>query len=819
MRKIFKNMVPYGRSVIVILALLLMQAACDLALPSYTSDIIDVGIQKSGVEHVVPQAVTAEEFAAAQTLMTEEETQLWQRIYEQDGDVYRLTEHDETRLAELDDALVLPLIMNYQMRAMEEASFKAYLASQNGSMDAAQINAMSIEQIGQMMGVSLTPFEQTKEDDDGNVYTTVCVDVRPVFAQRKQAGTMDDDAILSMRESMQKTIDAMGSSMVRSMGVAYAVDCDKAAGLDVDAMQTAYLWTAGLKMVGLALIMGLATVLVSFFASRVGAGIGRDLRDGVFKRVVGFSNAEMDQFSTASLITRSTNDIQQIQMVSAMLLRMVAYAPIMGIGGVIKAMQTGAGLGWVIALALLVILGYVMVLMSVSMPKFKLMQKLVDRLNLVSREILTGLSVIRAFKREDKEEERFDEANRALTKTMLFTNRVMTFMMPGMMLIMNVLTVAIVWFGAHQIDAGTMQVGAMTAFITYAMMIVMSFLMLTMMSIMLPRAAVAAERIDEVLQTASSIRNPEQPETLAAHNGVLRFNHVSFRYPNAEEDVLHDIDFTATPGTTTAIIGSTGCGKSTLVNLIPRLYDVTAGSIEIDGKDIRKLSMEELRSEIGFVPQKGVLFSGTIASNLRFGNDEATDEEIRRAAKIAQAADFIEEKEEKYDSPIAQGGSNVSGGQKQRLAIARAIAKNPKIFIFDDSFSALDMKTDAALRKALHENVKDSTIILVAQRISTILHAEQILVLDDGRIVGRGTHAELLAGCEVYQQIAKSQLSAKELGLAEGAVGKRTDITGALPVEIKAGKSADSGATVPAETDKAARKQKAEHESEVCGDE
>ena len=701
---------------------------------------------------------------------------------------------------------------------MEEASFKAYLASQNG-MDAAQINAMSIEQIGQMMGVSLTPFKQTKEDDDGNAYTTVCVDVRPVFAQRTQAGTMDDDAILSMRESMQKTIDAMGSSMVRSMGVAYAVDCDKAAGLDVDAMQTAYLWTAGLKMVGLALIMGLATVLVSFFASRVGAGIGRDLRDGVFKRVVGFSNAEMDQFSTASLITRSTNDIQQIQMVSAMLLRMVAYAPIMGIGGVIKAMQTGAGLGWVIALALLVILGYVMVLMSVSMPKFKLMQKLVDRLNLVSREILTGLSVIRAFKREDQEEERFDEANRALTKTMLFTNRVMTFMMPGMMLIMNVLTVAIVWFGAHQIDAGTMQVGAMTAFITYAMMIVMSFLMLTMMSIMLPRAAVAAERIDEVLQTASSIRNPEQPETLAAHNGVLRFNHVSFRYPNAEEDVLHDIDFTATPGTTTAIIGSTGCGKSTLVNLIPRLYDVTAGSIEIDGKDIRKLSMEELRSEIGFVPQKGVLFSGTIASNLRFGNDEATDEEIRRAAKIAQAADFIEEKEEKYDSPIAQGGSNVSGGQKQRLAIARAIAKNPKIFIFDDSFSALDMKTDAALRKALHENVKDSTIILVAQRISTILHAEQILVLDDGRIVGRGTHAELLAGCEVYQQIAKSQLSAKELGLAEGAADKRADITGALPVEIKAGKSADSGATVPAETDKAAGKQKAEHESEVRGDE
>ena len=704
MSKIFKNMAPYWKSVIIILALLLVQAVCDLALPSYTSDIIDVGIQQSGVEHVVPEAVTAEEFETAQLMMTEEETSLWQSLYTQDGNVYRLTETSERRLDEIDDQLVLPLIMRYQMQ-----------------------NAGTAE-------------------------------------------STDPQVVAAMRENMQKTIDTMGTSMVKSMGVAYAVACDQAAGLDVDAIQTGYLWSAGLKMVGMALIMGLATVLVSFFASRVGAGIGRDLRDGVFKRVVGFSNAEMDQFSTASLITRSTNDIQQIQMVSAMLLRMVAYAPIMGIGGVLKAMQTGAGMGWIIALALLVILGYVMLLMSASMPKFKLMQKLVDRLNLVSREILTGLSVIRAFKREEKEEERFDDANRALTKTMLFTNRVMTFMMPGMMLIMNVLTVAIVWFGAHQIDAGTMQVGAMTAFITYAMMIVMSFLMLTMMSIMLPRAAVAAERIDEVIQTESSIQDPERPETLEAHNGVVRFHHVNFRYPGAEENVLHDIDFEALPGTTTAIIGSTGCGKSTLVNLIPRLYDVTDGSIEIDGKDIRRITMKELRSEIGFVPQKGVLFSGTIASNLRFGKEDASEEQVRRAAKIAQADDFIEEKEEKYDSPIAQGGSNVSGGQKQRLAIARAIAKEPKIFIFDDSFSALDMKTDAALRKALGENVKDSTVIIVAQRISTILHAEQILVLDDGRIVGRGTHEELLAGCEVYRQIAKSQLSAKELGMEEQEV-------------------------------------------------
>lgn len=422
-------------------------------------------------------------------------------------------------------------------------------------------------------------------------------------------------------------------------------------------------------------------------------------------------------------------------------------------------------MGWVIILAVLVILGYVMLLVSVSMPKFKLMQKMVDRVNLVSREILTGLSVIRAFGREQKEEERFDEANRDLTKTNLFTNRVMTFMMPGMMMIMNVLTVVIVWVGAHKIDAGTMQVGSMTAFITYAMMIVMSFLMLTMMSIMLPRAAVAAERIDEVLRTESSVKELDQPETLKAHNGVVTFSDVSFRYPGAEADVLEHIDFVAEPGKTTAIIGSTGCGKSTLVNLIPRLYDVTGGTITLDGQDIRTISMEDLREEIGFVPQKGVLFSGTIASNIRFGKRDATDEQVKEAAEIAQAAEFIENKDDKYESAIAQGGSNVSGGQKQRLAIARAIAKQPKIYVFDDSFSALDLKTDAALRKALAEKVKDSTVIIVAQRISTILHAEQIIVLEDGKIVGKGTHEELLHNCDTYRQIAKSQLSAKELGL------------------------------------------------------
>lgn len=769
MKSIFKNMLPYWKTIVIVIALLFVQAWCDLSLPAYTSDIIDVGIQNNGVEHVVPESLTEDEFKMAQFIMTEDECKTWESLYTLKDGIYELSEESEKKLDKVDEQMVLPLIMNYQMSAMEEDTFKGLIAKQMGK-DESELADLTVEQIGQMLGTDLKSFQQEKEDDDGNKYEATCVDVRPIFATMLENKMMDKDSILSMRDSMEDTIDTMGSSLVKAMGVAYAVSCDKAAGLDVDHIQKSYLLSAGLKMVGMAFLMGIVTVLVGLFASRVGAGIGMTLRGKVFKQVVGFSNAEMDKFSTASLITRSTNDIQQIQMVSVMLLRMIAYAPILGIGGVLKVMQTGAGMGWIIVLAIVVILGYVMVLMSVTMPKFKLMQKLVDNVNLVSREILTGLSVIRAFGREKKEEERFDDANKDLTKTMLFTNRVMTFMMPGMMMIMNVLTVGIVWVGAHKIDAGTMQVGAMTAFITYAMMIVMSFLMLTMMSIMLPRAAVAADRIDEVIHTQSSIRDDENPQNLAVHDGVVRFDHVNFKYPGAEEDVLHDIDFVAEPGKTTAIIGSTGCGKSTLVNLIPRLYDVSEGSITLDGQDIRKIRMSDLREEIGFVPQKGVLFSGTIASNLRFGRDDATDEEIRLAAEIAQASEFIDAKDDKYDSAIAQGGSNVSGGQKQRLSIARAIAKNPKIFIFDDSFSALDLKTDAALRKALSDNVKDCTVIIVAQRISTILHADQILVLDDGRIVGKGTHEELMKSCEVYQQIAKSQLSAKELGLEESEV-------------------------------------------------
>ena len=769
MSKIFKNMLPYWKSILVILMLLFVQAWCDLSLPSYTSDIIDVGIQNSGVEHVTPKRITEEEFQTAEFIMTDDEVDLWESLYTKKDGYYERNKASEKELDETDDTLTVALLMNYQMGAMEEDTFKQLMAQQTGQ-DASVFENMTIEQIGEMMHVELKSFQQEKEDDDGNKVEVTCVDVRPIFAAMLESGQMDKDTVLSMRDSMEKTLDTMGSSLVKSMGIAYAVSADKAAGLDVDQIQKTYLLTAGLKMVGMALLMGVVTVLVGLFASRVGAGIGRDLREKVFKRVVGFSNAEMDQFSTASLITRSTNDIQQIQMVSVMVLRMIAYAPILGIGGVLKVMKTGAGMEWIIVLAIIVILGYVMLLVSLAMPKFKLMQKLVDNINLVSREILTGLSVIRAFGREDKEEERFDGANKELTKTTLFTNRVMTFMMPGMMMIMNVLTVGIVWVGAHKIDAGTMQVGAMTAFITYAMMIVMSFLMLTMMSIMLPRAAVAAGRIDEVIQTESSIQDVKNPEQLEVHNGVVRFDHVNFRYPGAEEDVLHDIDFVAEPGKTTAIIGSTGCGKSTLVNLIPRLYDVTGGKITLDGKDIQNITMKDLRDEIGFVPQKGVLFSGTIASNLRFGKDDATDAEIEKAAAIAQATEFIEAKDDKYETAIAQGGTNVSGGQKQRLAIARAIAKDPKIFIFDDSFSALDLKTDAALRKALAENVKDSTVIIVAQRISTILHAEQILVLDDGKVVGKGTHEELLRSCEVYQEIVKSQLSEKELGLKESEV-------------------------------------------------
>lgn len=772
MKKIFKNMIPYWKTILVIVAVLVLQAYCDLALPTYTADIIDVGIQNKGIEYSLPEEITAEEYEDAQLFMTKEEKTLWASSYEAtQHETYERSVTDKETLGELDSEFAIPLILNYQMSRMEEVQFKKLLAEQTGG-DASVYEQMSLEQIGQMMGTELKVSEKEVEQEDGSTQTVTCVDIRPMFEAMIKSGQMDEDAVLSMRDSMQKMVDAMGDSMITASKAAYAASCDEAAGLNLAQIQTSYLWKKGLQMAGLAAIMMACAIFVSYLASKVGAGVGRSLRGRLYEKVMHFSNAEMEHFSTASLITRSTNDVQQIQMVTAIFLRMLAYAPILGIGGIIKVIQTRSGMGWLIIAAVIVIFAFVMILMSVALPKFKQMQEKVDGVNLVSREILTGLPVIRAFRREDKEEERFDGVNRELTKTMLFTNRVMTLMMPGMMLIMYALTVAIVWVAAKKIDLGVMQVGSMTAFITYAMLIVMAFLMLTMMSVMLPRAGVAADRIDEVLHTDFTIREATEPKHIETSEGVLKFDHVDFTYPGSREPAIHDIDFTAYPGQTTAIIGSTGCGKSTIVNLIPRLYDVTEGSITLDGIDIRELSMKDLRQQIGFVPQKGVLFSGTIASNLRFGNAEATDAQVVQAAQIAQAEEFIEEKPEKYESPIAQGGTNVSGGQKQRLAIARAIAKHPRIFVFDDSFSALDLKTDAKLRKALSDTVQESTVIIVAQRISTILHADQILVLDEGEIVGKGTHEELMKHCTVYQEIAKSQMSEKELGLTDGEEGE-----------------------------------------------
>lgn len=768
MKSIFKNMIPYWKTVLIIFMLLIVQAYCDLSLPQYTSDIIDTGIQNQGIAHILPEKITKDEYQLAELFMSEEERQQWEDSYDCTNDIYTLRITEEKKLDELDELLLIPIVMNHRMANMQESEFKEMAAQSIPKEVQAElpkpVQDMTAEEIGQMMQADIKSYEA--EDEDGN--SAVYVDARPIVQQMYASGQMTEEQVKQSRESLENMAESMGNRTLLSMGISYAVSCNKAAGLDAERIQMNYLWKQGGRMFLMALLMLAAAVGTGYLSSKAGAGIGRDLRKNIFSKVVGFSNAEMDRFSTASLITRSTNDIQQIQMVTVMLLRMVLYAPVLGIGGIYKVIQTGAHMGWIIILAVALILGFVMLLMSVAMPKFKVMQKLVDELNLVSREILTGLSVIRAFGREKKEEERFEQANRNLTKTQLFTNRVMTFMMPGMMMIMYCVTLLIVWVSAQRIDSGSMQVGAMTAFITYSMQIVMSFLMLTMMSIMLPRAGVAAERIDEVLHTQTSILEPAQPKQITAQKGVVKFSHVNFRYPGADEDVLEDIDFTAEPGKTTAIIGSTGCGKSTLVNLIPRFYDITSGAVTLDGVDVREISKKQLRENIGFVPQKAVLFSGTIASNLRFGKPDASDEEIKAAAETAQAAEFIEGKQEGYESHTAQGGSNVSGGQKQRLAIARAIVKKPKIFVFDDSFSALDMKTDAKLRQALESQVTDSTVIIVAQRISTILHADQILVLDDGKIAGKGTHEQLLKECEVYRQIAHSQLSEKELAQTAG---------------------------------------------------
>ncbi|MBP1737058.1 MAG: ABC-type multidrug transport system, ATPase and permease component [Oscillospiraceae bacterium] len=712
MLKLFQYLTRFKLAMLGIIVLLVVQAYCDLALPEYTSDLVDVGIQQSGVESAAPSQLREETFRALELFITDDERATAEASYDLGSDgIYRLNTDNQDTIDQISSIFGLPMVI---VSSMEDS----------GQMDTATLLQMT------------------------------------------DAGMITQEQLLQARDTALEQMGNLSDSIIEQKAILFVQSEYEAMGMDLSSVQRSYLLIEGGKMLGVSLIIVVASVLIGLIASRVAAQIGMELRGKVFQKVVSFSSAEMDRFSTASLITRSTNDIQQVQMVIVMMLRMVMYAPVLGIGGVIKVMTTQTGMSWIIGLAVGVVLMIVVVLINVTMPKFKRMQGLVDQLNLISREILTGITVIRAFSREKHEEGRFETANRDLMNTQLFTNRVMSFMMPGMMFIMNAVSVLIVWVGGHGIDAGNLQVGDMIAFITYAMLIVMSFLMLTMISIMLPRAGVAAERIDEVIRSETSIHDAQRvlDDTRTDWNGVVSFEHVSFRYPDADEDVLSDISFTAEPGQTTAIIGSTGSGKSTLLNLIPRFFDVTGGRVTMDGTDIRELSQKKLRSLLGYVPQKGVLFSGTIDSNLKFGGDSITDEAAGQAAAIAQAKEFIDSKPEGYETHIAQGGSNVSGGQKQRLSIARAIAKQPKVFLFDDSFSALDYKTDVTLRRALNENIKDATVIIVAQRISTILHADQIVVLDEGRVAGMGNHETLMKTCPIYQEIAKSQLSEAELG-------------------------------------------------------
>lgn len=763
MFRIFRYMKNQWYWIIVVVALLIVQAQCDLSLPDYTSKIIDTGIQNQGIEHGVPERITREEYFNLEMFMTGAEREDWEAIYEEaEPGIYQLKiAKDEEAWSEADSKFRTPILINSSMKKMSAERAEEFVKNLTQGYGAGEMTIYANPEN------FVKSYEVQEEDADGNIVTNSYTDVRGLLEVLLQY-TTGDEAVLSLRQTMEEQMEQVGDTMLDSMAISYAAEEFQAAGGDIYALQRQYLLKTGGKMLAITLLMAAAAIAAGFLAARIGAKVGMELRGRVFQKVVTFTNREMDQFSTASLITRSTNDIQQVQMVSTMMLRMLIYAPILGIGGVLHVLNTGAGMEWIIIVAVVGILLFVGLLMSIAMPKFRQMQQKIDGLNLVSRELLTGLMVIRAFVREDVEEERFDKANQDLTKTMLFTNRVMTFMMPVMMLLMNGISVLIVWVAANRIDAGVMQVGTMTAFITYTMQIVMAFLVICMFSIMLPRAGVAAGRIEEILNTEVLVQDKEDARELKECKGIVEFHHVDFKYPGAEEPVLRDIDFKAEPGKTTAIIGSTGCGKSTLIQLIPRFYDVSAGSITIDGTDIRDVTQESLRNQIGLVPQKGILFSGTIASNLRFGKEDADDGEIRKAAEIAQAVEFIEEKSGSYDSSIAQGGSNVSGGQKQRLSIARAIVRNPKIYIFDDSFSALDFKTDAALRKALGENVENSTVMIVAQRISTILYADQILVLDEGRIVGKGTHEQLLAECEVYRQIAGSQLSEQELAKSQG---------------------------------------------------
>ena len=705
--------------VVLIVLLLFLQAYCDLSLPDYTSKIVNVGIQQQGIEDGVPEKIRTATMDSLRLFMDGEAVSDTEEAYTQEGDLYILKDDiDEETREQLNEDFGKPMLILSGL-----------------SKDSQESQAM-MEQMGIPEGSS--PVE--------------------AIAQ------MPEEAREKMTSAMEEKFEEMPDSIVTQSAVAFVRAEYEAIGEDVDAIQMNYIKSAGIRMVLMALLIMAASVSVVFLSSRVAAALGHDIRRDVYRKVIGFSSNEYHKFSTASLITRSTNDVQQVQMTMAMMFRIVLYAPILGLGGVLRVLQTNSSMTWILGVGVVLILVLIGMLFTIAMPKFTKLQTLIDKLNLVTREILTGTLVIRAFSREKHEEERFEDANRTLTKTNLFVNRCMTFMMPCMMLIMNGISVLIIYNGSYAVDGGNMQVGDMMAFIQYAMQIIMAFLMITAMSIMLPRANVAALRIVEVLETKNSLEDPEHPvQPSGNEKGTVEFDHVSFAYPDAGENVLTDISFKAEKGQTLAVIGSTGSGKSTLVNLIPRFYDATSGSVRVDGVDVRSMSQKDLRDRLGYVPQKGILFSGTIDSNIRYGKTDISEQEVREAAEIAQAADFIEEKNYRYQSPVAQGGTNVSGGQKQRLSIARAIAKKPEILIFDDSFSALDFKTDRTLREALKKHTKDTTTIIVAQRISTILSADQILVLDDGKMAGLGTHKELMKNCEVYRQIAMSQLSEEEL--------------------------------------------------------
>ena len=759
MGKIFKQLARHWAACLAVVALLFVQAYCDLSLPDYTSKIVDTGIQQGGIESPLPETVRQSTLDALSLLMSEEDADALQNAYGyylQDNGVLKLRSDltDAERTA-LEEAVTTPDIVLY-MAAAQNANAPA---GQNAAAMAPLSGYQSEDETAGVEAETMTAAP-TAEDLDAVCAQFAAMAQMPGFSREM----IQQQLASAMEQVDETTLSSMASQATLLVSLEY-----EAQGVSHD-VQMAYLFRVGGQMLALTLLMVVVAILVGLIASRVSASIGRELRRETFSSVIHFSNAEIENFSTASLITRTTNDIQQVQFTCVILLRMVAYAPILGIGGVMHVTQGNTGLAWIIVLDVAALLLLITVLMSVAMPKFKIMQTLVDKLNLVSREILTGVMPVRAFSRESFEENRFDAASRELMGTQLFTNRAMVAMMPFMTLIMNGTSLLIVWFGGKAMDNGTMQVGEMIAFITYTMQIVMSFLMLAMVAVMLPRAGVAADRIDEVIRTKATIHDPDEADAKAAKEhknwqGVVEFHDVSFRFPGADSDALEHISFTAKPGETTAIIGSTGCGKSTLLNLIPRFYDVTGGSVTVDGIDVRQMPQAQLHDLLGYVPQKGVLFSGTIDSNLKFGGDHITDAAVKKAAAIAQATEFIDAKPEGYQSPIAQGGSNVSGGQKQRLSIARAIAKDPKIYLFDDSFSALDYKTDVALRRALKAQTDNATVIIVAQRISTVLHANQILVLDEGRLVGKGTHAQLMASCPEYQEIARSQLSQKELDL------------------------------------------------------